>query len=166
MKCNIFSCEYNNEKCIKDDEVIFSEGGDGIYCNCYKEKLSIKISRFKLIEANINDLSYIIVMATSYEKFSNLIKEILDEIKKKYNKEPNKLIFDYTCSLGTKDKLRYLEVDVNNYKITNAVSIEDIELKKELKKITCNELKNNHIYMKRSILTSTQVKMIEKGVII
>lgn len=166
MICNVLNCEYNNKICLKDDEVILSEGGEGIYCNCYKEKLSIKTSKFKLIEININNSKQIIVMATSYEKFSNLIKEILDEVKEKYNKEPKKLIFDYTCSLGTKNKLRYLEVDINDSKIANVVSIEDSELIKELKKITCNELKNNHSYMNNSILSSTQVKMIEKGLII
>lgn len=166
MKCNVLSCAFNDNKCLKDDEAILSEGGNGLYCNCYEEKLSVKVSRFKLIEANIKGSTEIIVMSTSSESIFYLIEEILSEAEKQYNKIPNKLLFDHTCNIGTADIARYLEVEIENNKIIKITKIIDSELRKELKTITCRELMANHSFIDSSILTSTQSKMIKKGVVI
>ena len=141
-------------------------GGDGIYCECYMEKISIKLSKFKIIENNINGKVVIVVMATSYEGLSGLLEIAFKEIRKQFGNNIDTVILDNTCSLGTKNSSRYLKVDIEDDHMKNTEDIKDVLLLKQLKEITCKELLNNNNYLKSSILTSTQVKMIEKGLVI
>lgn len=166
MKCNVLNCEYNNGQCTRLDEVIIGENGEGLYCNLYEEKESIKKSRFKLIETKFKDEDLLIVMSLSYRGLSILKKEILKEITKLYGTKYKRIIFDNTCSYGIKSEYRYHFLEITESNIVRPTIIVDEILLRTLKTITCDVLNKNSNIMENSILTSTQTKMILKGIVI
>ena len=166
MKCNISSCEYNNGECTRLDEVILTECGEGLYCNLYDEKQTIKASRFKLIETKFKNEDILVVMSLSYKGLSGLTKEILKEVNNLYGSKYKTLIFDCTCFLGTKDEYRYHLLEIVSDNFVRPSVIMDEVLLRELKTLTCKELNANPNIMESSILTSLQKKMILKGVVI
>lgn len=166
MKCNVFSCEYNNGECNRLDEVILSESSEGLYCNLYDEKQIIKASRFKLIETKFKNEDKLVVMSLSYKGLSGLTKEILKEVYHLYDLKYKSLIFDCTCFLGTKDEYRYHLLEIVGDNLVKPSVIADDVLLKELKSLTCKEFIENPQILENSILTSTQKKMIQKGIVI
>ena len=168
MKCKVLSCEFNNGKCLKSNDAELLEGGDGLYCSCYEEKKTIKLSKFKILEKTINSKKEIIVMMLTRKGTSGLNKLILEEINKKYKYKamPKTLIFDCTCSTGTKAPYRYYSVKIENNKIVNPNVVYDASMLLKLKEITCKELLRNPKNLENSILTLVQKKMILKGFII
>lgn len=166
MKCKVLSCEYNNVNCLKANEAELLEGGDGLYCSCYKEKKSIKLSRFKIVEITVDSRQELVVVSLNYRGVANLLEEVLDEINNIYGLIPANLIFDCTCSRGTKNHYRYYTAQIKNNRAVNILAVEDELLLRQLKEITCRELAKNPNCLDSSILTSAQKKMILKGIVI
>lgn len=163
MKCDVSSCKFNkNNTCSNIDNLEIMDTGEGVICGTYEESIESKRSGYEL--SNYIDKKYgeILFVHLNTSKGLSNTEEINKDIIKYKSDNCKMVIFDLTLHSGTRSDSRYLIY--NKGMIFNTIN--DKDLLSYLKSKTCERLMKNESLLDCSILISTQIKMIKKGIII
>lgn len=166
MKCEVFDCTYNNDtKCLNMDNVIIHPCEDGFWCGGFKEKLESKLRTVHISKEIISGNESIILRNTGIEVFSYYMDEILKELERLFGYKPEHVYFDTTLRNGFKNSNRFCKVflDKNGKCIKHEPIHSNTETYKELKLLCCNFIREDSNRLNYPTITSTQRKLIEKG---
>jgi hypothetical protein len=163
MKCDVSNCKFNkNNTCSNIDNLEIMDTGEGIICGTYEESIESKRSSYELIIHSDGHYGRVLMFHTKTIYGISNLEEINKDIDN-YCKadDSNMVIIDLTLRVGTKGENRYVTFNKDKWE-----NIEDKELLKYLKSKTCEYLRENENLLNYSILASTQIKMIKKGIVI
>lgn len=122
------------------------------------------MKEYNILKINNQDYK-VIIFSNSYETPLSYLEDISSELKNQ--SVPNcKVIFDMLLCRGNTTE-RYTEAIFNGKEfIKSSFKYVKIDKKNEIRKIAIDFINSNISILNNSILTSLQIKMISKGIII
>lgn len=122
------------------------------------------MKEYNILKVN-NDDYKVIIFSTSYETPLLYLEDISNELKSQ-NLSNCKVIFDMLLCKGNTTE-RYTEAIFDGKQfIKSSFKYVKVGKKDELRRISLNFFKSNILVLNNSILTSLQIKMINKGIVI
>ncbi|WP_379142558.1 type II toxin-antitoxin system RnlB family antitoxin [Paenibacillus sp. sgz500992] len=118
---------------------------------------------YELLQLSCDDFEYL-VLSTSFETPLTYLMDITTELNSKSNMSNFKVVFDLLLSMGNNSE-RFIEAFYDGeQKNIDLFNVLKIDKKNDLRKISCEYLKQNSIFLDNSVLNSQQKKMISMGI--
>lgn len=162
MKCDVSSCKFNKDNaCSNMDNLEIIDTAEGVICGTYEESIESKRSSYELVIHSDEYYGKVLLFHTKTIYGISNLDEINKDIDNYKTNGSDIVIIDLTLSVGTKGENRYVMFNKGKWE-----NVKGKELLKYLKSKTCEYLRKNENLLDYSILASTQIKMIKKGIVI
>ncbi|OMF59533.1 hypothetical protein BK141_25070 [Paenibacillus sp. FSL R5-0765] len=118
---------------------------------------------YELLQLGCDDYEYL-VLSTSFETPLTHLMDITTELNSKSNMNNFKVVFDLLLNMGNNSE-RFIEACYDGeQKSIYLFNVLKIDKKNNLRKISCEYLKQNNVFLDNSVLNSQQKKMISMGI--
>jgi len=169
INCENIQCKHNiNNDCInKSISISLDCDNNEAICTNYEEKEEIIRNNYHIIElpSNYSKADYIVIIRSEKVCY-DYWEYINNDINKLTNKNPIHIIVDHTLHNGIKSLDRFILITIDKNKENYPCSIFNTTKNSPIRKISCNYFRNQPQLLEYSLLTSSQKKMLSKGIIL
>lgn len=118
---------------------------------------------YEILQSPNKDYSYLVI-STSYETPLTHMPQLIQDLSS-YS-DGFKVVFDFLLCSGNSSERFYEAFFDGKDLLSNSFKSLNIDKKSELRKSSCDYLKDHSEYLTNSVLNMHQIKMLEKGIVI